>query len=89
MRGQAIENRYAVAPIGLHQRDVRLVPVVVVVGDVARVVVPHVARRVCVPVPDGLAFAVLMRRAFNLRRRRRHAPDEAFGELVGRLVHNG
>jgi hypothetical protein len=42
--------------------DVFLVAVVMVVGDVAGVVVSHLARRVCVSAPDGLAFGVLVPR---------------------------
>jgi len=42
------------------QVHVFLVPVVVVIGDVAVVVIVDVAGRVCVRVPDGLTLAVLV-----------------------------
>src|SRR5262249_19010153 len=52
----------------LHQRDVLLVAVVVVVGDVAIVVVLDVAGRVREFVPDRLALAVLVPSALDLIR---------------------
>jgi hypothetical protein len=69
----------------LHQRDVLLVPVVVVVGDVAGVVVRDLARRVGERVPDRRALAVLVPRALDLVGRRGRAPEEAFRELPGRF----
>ena len=60
----------------LHQRDVFLVSVVVVVGHITVLVVLDVAGCVGVRVPDGRALAVLVPRAFDLVRRRRDAPAE-------------
>ena len=79
MRGQAIENRYAFAPSVLHQPHVFLVAVVVVVGDVAGVAVPDLARRVRVRVPDRRAFAVLVPCALDLVGRGGRAPEKPFG----------
>src|SRR5262249_5026455 len=68
-------------PVGVradlaHQRDVFLVAVVVVVGDVAVLVVVDVSRRVGERVPDRRALAVLVPGAFDLVRRRGDAPVE-------------
>jgi hypothetical protein len=64
----------------LHQRDVFLVTVIVVVGDIAGVAVSDVAGRVRVSVPDRLALAVLVPRAFDLVSRGGGAPIETVGE---------
>src|SRR5262249_52980687 len=53
----------------LHQRNVFLVPVVMVVGDVAVVVVLYMAWLVRIRVPDGSAFAIRLPRALDLIRR--------------------
>src|SRR6516162_5967186 len=48
----------------LHQRNILLVPVVVIVSDVAGVVVLNVARSMGVGVPDRFAFFVLVPSTF-------------------------
>src|SRR5262249_37657101 len=68
----------------LHQRDVLLVAVVVVVGDVAIVVVLDVPRRMRIRIPDREALAVLIPRTFDLIRRGGDAPVKALGELPRR-----
>ncbi len=65
-----------------HQRDVFLVTMVVIVGDVSGVAVPDLPGRVCERVPDRGALAVLVPRAFNLVCRRGGAPEEALRELA-------
>src|SRR5262249_19763255 len=77
-------------PIGvraetLHQRDVLLVPVVVVVSDVAGVIVLDVPGSVAIGIPDRQALAVLVPRALDLVRGRADAPVEAVRELAGRF----
>jgi hypothetical protein len=62
------------------QRDVFPVPVVVVVGDVAVVVVLDVPGRVRVRVPDRQALAVLVPSALDLTRRRRDAQWKPSGK---------
>ena len=68
-------------PERLHDRDVFLVAVVVVAGDVAGLVLPDRARLAAEHVPDRRALAVGGGRAFDLIRRRGGAPDEALREL--------
>src|SRR5690606_17249014 len=68
------------ADVVLHQRNVFLVPVIVIVGDVAGVAVLDVAGRVRVRVPDRLALAVLVPRALDLIGRGGRAPEEAGGK---------
>src|SRR5262249_816278 len=75
--GEPIRGRAQVP----HQGDVLLVPVVVVVGDVAGVAVLDLARRVRVRVPDRLALAVLVPGALDLVGRRGSAPVKAVWEL--------
>jgi hypothetical protein len=54
--------------------------VIVIAGDVAGVVVLHPSRRMRKNVPDALAAAVLIDRAFDLVARGRGAPDEIGGK---------
>src|SRR5690606_40990761 len=71
-----------------HQGDVLDVAVVVVVGDVPVVVVPHVAGRVGVRVPDRGALAVLVPGSLDLVGGRGDPPREPVGEpAVG--AHGG
>ena len=65
-----------------HQRDVVAVAVVEVARDRAGVAVPHLAGRRAEAVPDALAAAVLVGRAFDLVRRGRRAPDEVGREAI-------
>src|SRR5262249_19334290 len=67
---------------GLHQSDVLLVPVVVIVGDVAVLVVLDLPGRVGVRIPDRRALAVLVPGAFDLVRGRGDAPVEPFREAA-------
>src|SRR5690606_39170479 len=60
-----------------HQRHVLAIAVVVVVGDVAGVAVPHGAGGVRVAIPDRFALAVGVPRALDLVGGRRRAPLEA------------
>ena len=88
IRGQAMENRYALMPSCSHQRDVVGPPVVVVVGDVAGLAVPDRARPPAEGVPDRLAAAVVGYRALNLVRSRGDAPGEAGRERrEGKIAH--
>src|SRR5262249_26929868 len=64
----------------LKQRDIFLVPVVMVVGDVAVVVVLYVARLVRIRIPDGSTLAVLVPRALDLICRRGGAPVDPLGK---------
>src|SRR5262249_34014826 len=57
-----------------------LVPVIVVICDVAVVVVLDLARRVSERVPDRHALAVLIPGTFDLIRGRGDAPEETIGE---------
>jgi hypothetical protein len=75
IRGQATENLYASAPID-YQRDVLLVPVVMVVRDVPVLVVLDVPGRVGERVPDGRALAVSSQAPSDLVRGRGDAPVE-------------
>ena len=63
-----------------HQVEVLAPAVVVLAGRVAGVAVVHLARRAREAVPDRLAAAVDLRRALDLERRCRGAPDEVLGE---------
>ena len=65
-----------------HQRHVLLVPMVVIVGDIAGVVVLDVARLMRVGVPNRRTLAVLIPGAFDLVRRRSGAPVKTFRERV-------
>src|SRR5262249_30054239 len=67
-------------PDVLHQRDVFLVPVIVVVGDVAVLVVLDAAGYMGEGVPDRHPFAVLVPRPLDLVRGRGDTPVEALGE---------
>ena len=58
--------------------NIVLVPVIVIAGDVAGVIVLNVAGSVGVGVPDRFPFAVLVQCTFNLVRRRADAPIKAF-----------
>src|SRR5262249_34206087 len=64
----------------LQQPNIFLVPVVMVIGDVAVVVVLYVARVVRIRIPDGSTLTILVPCALDLIRRRGGAPVEAFGE---------
>src|SRR5262249_12278222 len=66
----------------LHEFHVFLVPVVMVVSDVAGGSVLDLARRMSVGVPDGFAFAVFVGGSLNLVGRRGHAPENPLGELA-------
>src|SRR5262249_49689841 len=66
----------------LHQRDVLLIPVVVVVRHIAGVAVLDLAWRVGKGVPDRRPLAVLVPRALDLIRGRRHTPVEAVGKAA-------
>src|SRR5262249_13066678 len=68
----------------LDQRHVLLVPVVMIVGDVAVVVVLDVAGGVRVAVPDGLTLAILGPGALDLVRGRRDPPVETLRETAKR-----
>ena len=70
-----------------HQGDVLLVAVVVVVGDVARVAVLHLAGGVRERVPDRRLAAVLVDGALDLVARGRGAPGEAVGEADRVCAH--
>ena len=59
-----------------HERDVVAIAVVEVARDRAVVAVPDLAGRCAEAIPDALAAAVLGRRAFDLVRGGRGAPDE-------------
>ncbi len=63
-------------PERAHQRDVLRVPAVVVARDIAGVTVVDTPGRMREAVPDARAGAVGERRAFDLVRRRRRAPQE-------------
>src|SRR5262245_24653882 len=79
-----------VRPDALHQGDILLVATIVVVGDVASIAVLDVAGRVRVPVPDGLAFAVLVPRALDLVCRRGSGPVKALRKRArARLLSDG
>src|SRR4051794_9592933 len=69
-----------VEPELLHQADVVRVAVVEVARDRAGVAAPNLAGGRTKAVPDALAAAVYMRRAFDLVRGRRRTPDEVGGE---------
>ena len=64
----------------LHHRHVLLVEPVMIVGDVAGIAVRDLAGHVRKAVPDRLALAVGIRRAFDLIGRGRNAPDKAIRE---------
>src|SRR5215813_1504885 len=64
----------------LHQRNVFLVPVVMVIGDVTCVVVLYIPRLVRIRIPDREALAVLVPCALDLVRRRADAPVESLRE---------
>src|SRR5262245_15897441 len=66
----------------LHQRNVFLVPVVMIVGDVAGIVVLYVPWLVRIRVPDREALAVLIPRTLDLIRRGADAPVEALRECA-------
>src|SRR4030095_11255632 len=76
--GEAVRGRAEV----LHQGDVFLVAMVMVVGDVAGGAVADLPLRVRVCVPDRWAFAVLVPCALDLVCRGGRAPEEAFRELA-------
>src|SRR5262249_55732094 len=59
-----------------HQRDILLVAVIVVVGDIAVLVVLDPPRRVREPIPDRLALTVLVPRALDLIRGCPYPPKE-------------
>ena len=65
-----------VEPEVAHQRHVVGVAVVEVAGWFPRVAVPDLPGRRAEPIPDTLATAVLVHRAFDLVRRRGGAPEE-------------
>src|SRR5262249_217685 len=65
----------------LHQRDIFLVAVIVVVGDVAVVVVLYIPRYVGVGIPDRFALAFLVPTRFDVVRRRANAPVNPSWEL--------
>jgi len=58
-----------------HQRHVFFIAIVVIAGDVARVIVLAASGR-GVSIWDTFAAAALFRRAFDLEARRRHTPHE-------------
>src|SRR5262249_138095 len=60
----------------LHQRNILLVPVVMIVGDVAVVVVLDVPRLMRISIPDREALAVLVPGALDLIRRGAGAPKK-------------
>src|SRR6185437_11091784 len=65
----------------LHQRDVRGEAVILVACDIAVVPVVNETRRAREALPDAGPGTVRERRAFDLVRRRRRAPEEGFGEF--------
>src|SRR5262249_54550158 len=71
----------------LHQRDVLLVAVVMVVGDVAGVVILDLPGRMGVGVPDRDALAVLVPGPLDLIGGRRDAPVEPVREASGGDSH--
>ena len=66
-----------------HDRDVVLVPTVVVAGDVAGLVEPGVAGSVGEAVPHAASRAVRGGGAFDLVRGSRCSPQKVVGEAVG------
>ena len=72
-----------------HQRDVVAVAVVEVARDRAVVAVPDLAGRGAEAVPDALAAAVFVRRAFDLVRGGCRAPDEVGRERPRELTRHG
>src|SRR5690606_29054307 len=83
--GEAIGLRADV----LQQRDIFLVTVIVVDGDIAGVAVSDLSGRVGVSVPDGLTLAVLVPRPLNLVSRRSDTPEKSFRKCArtGPLSH--
>src|SRR5918993_1108053 len=69
-----------------HQVEVGVEPVIVVVGDVAGVAVPHLAWGVAEGVPDRRPPAVLLRSALDLVRGGRRAEEEVVGEGESRVA---
>src|SRR5262249_16697376 len=67
----------------LHDRDVLFPAVVMVAGDVAALVLPDRARLLAAHAPARRALAVGGRRAFDLVRGGRRAPDEVLREFGG------
>src|SRR6266849_7884777 len=59
-----------------HERDVVAVAVVEVARDLTRIAVANFPWRRAEPVPDALAASILVRRTFDLVRRRRGTPKE-------------
>src|SRR5262245_1576354 len=67
----------------LHQLDVFLVPVVVVVGDVTRALIGDLSGRVRKAIPNRWASTVLVDGAFDLIGRSRGAPAKISGKARG------
>ena len=65
-----------------HQVDIGGVAVVVIGGDVARIVVDDVAGRVTELLPDARPRTIRERRPFDLIRRRGGAPQKSIGKAV-------
>src|SRR5262249_44227141 len=70
---------------GLHQCDVFLVAVIVVIRDVTCVAVLDVSRRVRISVPYRRTFAVLVPRALDLIRRSCRTPIKPLRKFAGGL----
>ena len=73
------DSRGIEAKLG-HQRDILAVAMIVIASDVAGVAVLDLARGVAEAIPDRLALAVLVPRAFDLVRGAGGAPLEALGK---------
>lgn len=67
----------------LHQLHVFLVAMIVVVGAVGIAAVDYLARRVRKSIPDRRSAAVFPDGAFDLKGRRRSAPEKAFWKMIG------
>src|SRR5579862_2189955 len=65
------------------ERQVLCVEVVLITGDVAGRAALHLAGGMRKPVPDGLAFAVLVPRSFHLIGGGSSAPEESLGKASG------